>query len=177
MSRLGKKPLHIPEGVTCVREDRTLKIAGPKGRRDLPVPPEVVCDIKNDVLSFSLGGDTRQGRANWGLVWSLARGALEGVSRGVEVKMKMEGVGYRVALEGRTLRLQLGFSHDVLYALPEGINVDVASPTRFSVVGGCPQRVGQTVSNLQAYRPPEPYKGKGVHRLGQYVRRKDGKKK
>lgn len=179
MSRLGKRPVVLPQGVSCVMDGQKLLFKGPKGQSSVDVPPVVACDVGAESVSFTLedGLQDKKRFAHWGRVRSLSQSAVQGVSNGFSVDMKMEGVGYKVALQGSTLQLQLGFSHDVNFPIPDDIKVSVSSPTTFQISGVSAQRVGQVVSNIQEYRPPEPYKGKGVHRVGQYVRRKEGKKK
>ena len=177
MSRVGKKPIVLPEGVTLTREEDLLSFKGSMGTQSVQVPAEVSCDVADKTLTFRPKADTKKAAILWGMVRSLAQNAVEGVSKGFKTDIKMIGVGYRAALQGRTLKLQLGFSHDVLFDLPEGVDVKTKSATEFSVLGASRQKVGQVVAELQAFRKPEPYKGKGVHRLGQFVLRKEGKKK
>ncbi len=176
MSRLGKRPIPLPQGVSCSLSSDEVLLKGPKGEHALSLPAGVSCALEGDMVTLR-GGQSGRGKVLWGMAWSLVKNAIHGVSQGFSIDMKMEGVGYRAALAGRSLKMQLGFSHDVVLPLPEHVNVVVKSPTEFSVEGHCKQKVGQVVSDIQAFRPPEPYKGKGIHRVGQYVLRKKGKKK
>lgn len=181
MSRLGKRPILLPAGVSVELHPDFASIRGPKGAQNIRLPKEVL--VKNEkvkdveALVCSATNAARRARMFLGMVRSLLSNAVKGVSEGFSVDMKMEGVGYRAALAGQTLKLQIGFSHEVIFSLPDDVRVSTKSPTEFSVFGHCLQKVGQVVSDLQALRAPEPYKGKGIHRVGQYVLRKEGKKK
>ena len=177
MSRLGKRPVVCPDGVSCSVDTGSVLLKGPKGETRVQIPSGICCVLEGNLLLVNMASKGGNSFAFWGMVRSLLQSAVHGVSQGFQTDMKMEGVGYRAALAGRMLKLQLGFSHDVIFPIPEGIDIKVKSPTELSVVGHCRQKVGQVVSDIQAFRPPEPYKGKGVHRVGQFVLRKKGKKK
>jgi large subunit ribosomal protein L6 len=177
MSRLGKRPVVFPDGVLCSVDAGSVLLKGPKGETRVQVPSGIRCSVEGNQLSVNMISRGDNGFAFWGMVRSLLQSAVRGVSEGFQTDIKMEGVGYRAALSGQALKLQLGFSHDVMFPIPEGIEIKVKTPTELSVIGHCRQKVGQVVSDIQAFRPPEPYKGKGVHRVGQFVLRKKGKKK
>ena len=159
MSRLGKKPVPLPKGVTASVEGQTVKVKGPKG--------ELVTPDKNQDKSAQM----------WGLSRSLVSNLVTGVTTGFSQKLEIQGVGYRAAVQGKILNLQLGFSHDVPYAIPEGITIVTEKPTMIMITGTDKQKVGQVAAEIRSWRPPEPYKGKGVRYEGEYVRRKEGKKK
>jgi large subunit ribosomal protein L6 len=177
VSRVGKKPVVIPEGVTCTCEGQRVVAQGPKGKNDVLLPKGVRPLLKDGQLVFDLQKDAPNVRAFWGMARSLVSNLLEGVSKGFKSVLEIEGVGYRASLQGQFLNLQLGFSHDVKFAIPEGITITCEKPTVIAVSGVDKRCVGQTVSDIQGLRPPEPYKGKGIRRLGQYILRKEGKKK
>ena len=177
MSRVGKKPVALPKGVTCTRGEGLLSFKGEKGALEVSLPSEILCEMDAASVTFRPQSETKRSLVLWGMTRSLVQSAVKGVSEGFKTDIKMIGVGYRAAVQGRKLKLQLGFSHDVLFDLPEGIDVKTKNATEFTVSGVSRQKVGQVVAELQSLRPPEPYKGKGVHRLGQFVLRKEGKKK
>lgn len=177
MSRLGKRPVVFPDSVSCSMNGSTVLVKGPKGETCVQIPAGIACALDQGKIVINAESKTGDTPAFWGMVRSLLQSAVQGVSKGFQTDIKMEGVGYRASLAGRILKMQLGFSHDILFSLPEGIEIKSKSPTEFSVIGYCRQKVGQVVSDIQAFRPPEPYKGKGIHRVGQFVLRKKGKKK
>jgi large subunit ribosomal protein L6 len=166
MSRVGKKPVPIPSGVTAVVEGQTVKVKGPKGALALVLHGEV--DPR---------ADTKRARAMWGTYRSLLANVMEGVTKGFERKLEITGVGYRAALQGKNLQVQLGYSHDIVYPIPDGITITVPKPTEVVVTGIDGQKVGHVAAEIRAFRKPEPYKGKGVKYAGEYIFRKEGKKK
>jgi large subunit ribosomal protein L6 len=177
MSRIGKKPVPVPAGVQASVEGQTVKMKGPKGALQVDLPDEVTAAIDNGVLQLTPRAETKRARAMWGLSRSLVANLANGVSNGFEKRLEITGVGYRASLQGKNLQLALGYSHDVLYPIPEGISVATPRPTEIVVTGVDRQKVGQVAAEIRAFRPPEPYKGKGVKYAGEYVFRKEGKKK
>ncbi len=177
MSRIGKKPVALPKGVTASVEGQTVKVKGPKGELSVKLVPQV--SAKVDEHGITVTPDKAQERAAqmWGLSRTLVNNLVVGVTNGFTQKLEIQGVGYRAAVQGKVLNLQLGFSHDVPYAIPEGISIVTEKPTMIAISGIDKQLVGQVAAEIRGWRPPEPYKGKGVRYEGEYVRRKEGKKK
>ena len=177
MSRIGKKAVALPKGVTASVEGQTVKVKGPKGELSVKLVPEVSAAVGEHGITIT--PDKKQERAAqmWGLSRSLVNNLVTGVTAGFTQKLEIQGVGYRAAVQGKNLNLQLGFSHDVAYPIPAGITITSEKPTMISVSGIDKQLVGQVAAEIRGYRPPEPYKGKGVRYEGEYVRRKEGKKK
>jgi large subunit ribosomal protein L6 len=182
MSRIGKNPVPVPEGVTVEVNGQDVKAKGPKGELSMSVHNSVSVVLQdneagNKEVKLEPKGDGKQARQLWPTMRSLVNNVVVGVSTGYEKRLEIKGVGYRANLQGRTLVLQLGFSHDVHFPIPEGIDINVDKQTSVSITGIDKQKVGQVAANIVSYRPPEPYKGKGVRYEGQHVIRKEGKKK
>jgi large subunit ribosomal protein L6 len=177
MSRIGKKPIEIPTGVTATLDGQTVSVKGPKGQLSWTVAEEIEVRQEDGALTLAPREDTQRARALWGLSRSLVGNMVEGVTKGFERNLELVGVGYRAAMKGRNLSLQLGFSHDVDLPPPEGITFAVAKPTEVKISGIDKQLVGEMAARIRKIRPPEPYKGKGVRYAGEQVRRKEGKKK
>ena len=177
MSRIGKKPVPLPKGVTASVDGQTVKVKGPKGELSVKLVPEVTATVGDDGITVTPDLNQERARQMWGLSRTLVNNLVTGVTTGFTQKLEIQGVGYRAAVQGKTLNLQLGFSHDVPYAIPEGISIVTEKPTMISVSGMDKQLVGQVAAEIRSWRPPEPYKGKGVRYEGEYVRRKEGKKK
>ncbi len=177
MSRIGKQPIEIPAGVTATLDGKDFSVKGPKGELSLTFVREVDVELDGTLLTVKAIDDSQRARSMWGMQRTLAANMIEGVTKGFEKNLELHGVGYRASLKGTALALQLGFSHDVTYQPPAGITLTVAKPTQIKVSGIEKQVVGQTAAEIRSYRPPEPYKGKGVRYEGEYVRRKEGKKK
>jgi large subunit ribosomal protein L6 len=177
MSRIGKKPVALPKGVTASVEGQTVKVKGPKGELSVKLVPEVSVSLGEGAIQVSPREGAERGPQMWGLSRTLVNNLVEGVTNGFTQKLEIQGVGYRAAVQGKVLNLQLGFSHDVPYPIPAGITIVTEKPTMISVSGIDKQLVGQVAAEIRGYRPPEPYKGKGVRYEGEYVRRKEGKKK
>ena len=177
MSRIGKKPVALPKGVTASVEGQTVKVKGPKGELSVKLVPEVSATMGDGAIQVSPREGAERGPQMWGLSRTLVNNLVEGVTNGFTQKLEIQGVGYRAAVQGKILNLQLGFSHDVPYPIPAGITIVTEKPTMISVSGIDKQLVGQVAAEIRGYRPPEPYKGKGVRYEGEYVRRKEGKKK
>jgi large subunit ribosomal protein L6 len=177
MSRIGKKPIAAPSGVNLTLEGQTVTVKGPKGQLAWTVPEEILLSQEGGELSLSPRDDSQRARSMWGLSRTLVANMVEGVSKGYERNLELVGVGYRAAMKGRALSMQLGFSHDVDIAPPEGVAFAVGKPTEIKISGIDKQAVGETAARIRRIRPPEPYKGKGVRYAGEKVRRKEGKKK
>ncbi|MCX7930049.1 MAG: 50S ribosomal protein L6 [Chlorobi bacterium] len=175
MSRVGRKPVEIPSGVTIAIEGSTLRAKGPLGERNITIPDGITCRQEGNQLIFERASDEKHVRALHGTTRALAANLVIGVSKGFEKQLELQGVGYRAELRGKNLVLSLGYSHPVVVIPPDGIAITVASPTQFSVKGIDRQVVGQVAAVIRAIRPPEPYKGKGIRYTGEYVRRKAGK--
>jgi large subunit ribosomal protein L6 len=177
MSRIGKKPVPVPTGVQASVDGQTVKMKGPKGALQVQLPDEVAATVEEGALKLAPRAETKRGRAMWGLSRSLVANLANGVINGFEKRLEITGVGYRASMQGKNLQLALGYSHDVVYPVPEGISVATPRPTEIVVAGVDRQKVGQVAAEIRAFRPPEPYKGKGVKYAGEYVFRKEGKKK
>ena len=177
MSRIGKKPVAVPQGVTANVEGQTVKVKGAKGAMSLVVPDEVTVKMDKGGIQLDPKTETKKARSMWGTSRTLVANLVVGVTKGFEENLEITGVGYRAAVQGKTLNLQLGFSHDVSYPIPEGITIATAKPTEIKITGMDKQKVGQVAAEIRGYRPPEPYNGKGVKYVGEYIFRKEGKKK
>ena len=177
MSRVGKKPVAVPSGVTATIEGQTVKMKGPKGQLQFVVHNDVAVKMDQGAVSVDPRFETKRARALWGTARAQIANLVTGVSQGFEKKLEITGVGYRAAVQGKNLQLQLGYSHDVLYPIPEGITIVTPKPTEIVITGNDRQRVGQVAAEIRDYRPPEPYKGKGVKYANEFIFRKEGKKK
>jgi len=177
MSKIGKAPITVPAGVTATVDGQNVKVKGPKGALEVNVVEEIGVKLENGAILFSLNGETNRHKAMWGLSRTLVANLVEGVTKGFEKKLEINGVGYRAAVQGKVLNLALGFSHDVNYPIPEGIQIATPKPTEIVVSGIDRQKVGQVAAEIREFRGPEPYKGKGVKYAGEFIFRKEGKKK
>jgi len=177
MSRIGKKPVPLPKGVTATLTGQTVKVKGPKGELSVHLVSEVEAKIDADGVTISPREGAERGPQMWGLSRTLVNNLVVGVTQGFQQKLEINGVGYRAAVQGKNLNLQLGFSHDVAYPIPAGITITAEKPTMLTVAGIDKQLVGQVAAEIRGYRPPEPYKGKGVKYAEEHIRRKEGKKK
>jgi len=177
MSRIGKKALAVPSGVTANVEGQTVKIKGPKGALQVVVHDDVTVKLDKGAIKLDPRSETKRARSQWGTSRTLVNNLIAGVTKGFEEKLEIVGVGFRAAVQGKTLNLQLGFSHDVNFAIPQGISIATPKPTEIVVTGIDKQQVGQMAAEIRGFRPPEPYKGKGVKYAGEYIFRKEGKKK
>ena len=175
MSRIGKAPIELPSGVETVYKDDVVVVKGPKGSLSQDLDPRISVSVEDGVLTVTRDSDDRQVRALHGLSRALIANMVVGVSNGYSKELQAVGVGYRGALKGTTLELQVGYSHPVAIEAPEGITFEVPEPTKFIISGIDKQLVGQVAANIRAVRPPEPYKGKGIRYVDEYVRRKAGK--
>ena len=177
MSRVGKRPVAIPSGVTASVEGQTVKMKGPKGQLQFVVHDDVEVKFESGEVKVAPKFETNRAQAMYGTARAQVANLVEGVTKGFDKKLEITGVGYRAALQGKTLQISLGYSHEVLYAVPEGIAIATPKPTEIVVTGIDKQKVGQVAAEIRAFRPPEPYKGKGVKYQGEYIFRKEGKKK
>jgi large subunit ribosomal protein L6 len=177
MSRIGKRPVSIPSGVTATVDGQTVKMKGPKGQLQFVVHDDVEVKLDKNLVTVNPRVETNRARALYGTARAQIANLVEGVTKGYEKKLEITGVGYRAAMQGKNLQLALGYSHDVVYAIPEGIQIAVPKPTEITITGSDIQRVGQVAAEIRAYRPPEPYKGKGVKYVNEFIFRKEGKKK
>ena len=177
MSRIGKKPVPLPKGVTASVEGRTVKVKGPKGELKVTLVDDVDVVLEDGSVVVSPREGYERARAMWGMSRTLVNNLVVGVTQGFTEKLEINGVGYRAAVQGKALNLQLGFSHDVAYPIPEGIQIVAEKPTALTISGVDKQLVGQVAAEIRAYRPPEPYKGKGVKYASEHILRKEGKKK
>jgi len=177
MSRIGIRPVKVPSGVTASVEGQTVKVKGPKGAMQLALLDDVAVKMEDGAIRVDPRNDSKRSRQMWGTARTLVANLVTGVSRGFEEKLEITGVGYRAAVQGKQLNLQLGFSHDLNFPIPEGITIATPKPTEIVVSGIDKQKVGHVAAVIRSYRPPEPYKGKGVKYAGEYILRKEGKKK
>ena len=176
MSRVGKKPVPVPSGVTASVEGQMVKVKGTKGELSFAVPEEVSVAMQDGAVAVQPRNQTKDARSKWGMSRSMLENIVEGVSKGFERKLEITGVGYKAAVQGKVLKLSLGYSHDVDFAIPDGIAIVTPKPTEVVVTGIDKQRVGQVAAEIREFRPPEPYKGKGVKYAGEFIFRKEGKK-
>ncbi|POR42321.1 50S ribosomal protein L6 [Methylobacterium sp. V23] len=177
MSRVGKKPVPVPSGVTATVTGQTVKMKGSKGELQYVVPNVVDVKFEDGAVSVQPKNQTKEARSLWGTSRAQVANLVEGVSKGFEKKLEITGVGYRAAMAGKALKLSLGYSHDIEYEIPTGITIAVPKPTEIVISGIDRQVVGQVAAEIRDYRGPEPYKGKGVKYAGEFIFRKEGKKK
>ena len=177
MSRIGKKPVPIPSGVTANVEGQTVKMKGPKGALALVLPDDVVVKMDKSSIKVDPRTETKRARSMWGTSRTLVANLVAGVTKGFEDKLEITGVGYRASVQGKNLQIALGYSHDVIFPIPDGVAIATPRPTEIVVTGIDKQKVGQVAAEIRSFRPPEPYKGKGVRYSGEYIFRKEGKKK
>ena len=177
MSRIGKRPVTVPSGVTATVEGQVVKMKGPKGQLQFVVHDDVAVKLDHGAIKVDPRFETNRAQALYGTARAQIANLVAGVTKGFEKKLEITGVGYRAALQGKNLQLALGYSHDVVYPIPEGIAITVPKPTEIVIVGNDSQKVGQVAAEIRSYRPPEPYKGKGVKYANEFIFRKEGKKK
>ena len=177
MSRIGKRAVPVPSGVTANVEGQTVKMKGPKGALQIVLPDDVLAKMESGGIKIDPRNETKRARSMWGTSRTLVANLVTGVTKGFERKLEINGVGYRAAVQGKTLQLSLGYSHEVNYAIPEGIAIVTPKPTEILITGIDRQKVGQVAAEIRAFRGPEHYKGKGVRYAGEYIFRKEGKKK
>ena len=177
MSRIGKKAVPVPAGVTATVEGQKVSAKGPKGELFFVANDEIKLEFKDNAVSVQPANQSKDARSKWGMSRTMIENIFKGVKDGYERKLEINGVGYRAAMQGKNLQLQLGFSHDVVYEPPQGITIAVPKPTEIIVSGINKQQVGQVAAEIREYRGPEPYKGKGVKYAEERIVRKEGKKK
>jgi len=177
MSRIGKKPVEIPSGVTVTLDGSVLEVKGPKGLLAMAVLDEVTVEVEESQITVQPKSKAKAARSAWGMQRTLVANLVEGVTQGFTRKLEINGVGYRAQMKGKSLNLQLGFSHDIDFPAPDGIDIKTPDQTTIEISGIDKQKVGQVAAKIRSFRPPEPYKGKGVKYEGEYIFRKEGKKK
>ena len=177
MSRIGKKPVPLPAGVSATTEGQVLSVKGPKGTLALQMRDEISYDVSADGISVQPANDSKAARAFWGMQRTLVQNLVTGVTDGFTKVLEISGVGYRAAAQGKNLRLQLGYSHDVNYPVPEGVDIKTPDANTVEISGMDKQKVGQVAAEIRRWRKPEPYKGKGIKYRGEFIFRKEGKKK
>jgi large subunit ribosomal protein L6 len=177
MSRIGKKPVPVPAGVEAKIEGKLLSVKGPKGTLTMPLQDEVTYAVEDGGVQVTPANDTKRARSFWGMQRTMVQNLVTGVTDGFTKKLLITGVGYRANLTGKTLKLQLGYSHDVNYEIPEGITIATPDQTTINITGNDKQKVGQVAAEIRRWRKPEPYKGKGIKYDGEFIFRKEGKKK
>ncbi|VVT19969.1 50S ribosomal protein L6 [Rhizobium sp. EC-SD404] len=177
MSRIGKKPVQVPSGVTASVDGQTVKAKGPKGELSFVANDEVLVKMEDGAVVVTPTDDSKNARSKWGMSRTMVENIMLGVSKGYERKLEINGVGYRATMQGKNLQLALGYSHDVIYQTPEGISIACPKPTEIIISGIDKQRVGQVAAEIREFRSPEPYKGKGVKYAEERIVRKEGKKK
>jgi large subunit ribosomal protein L6 len=177
MSRIGKKPVSLPSGVTAQVNGQEVKVKGPKGELKHVLADAMVAKLDKDGIDIAMREDTKEARAMWGMSRTMVANLIAGVTEGFTRRLEITGVGYRAAVQGQNLQLQLGYSHDIAFPIPQGIQVACPKPTEIVVTGIDKQKVGQVAAEIRRFRPPEPYKGKGIRYAGEFILRKEGKKK
>ena len=177
MSRVGKKPVVLAKGVSATLNGQTIEVKGPKGARSFTATDDVTLAVANDAVTVTPRGTSKRARAMWGMVRAQVQNLVTGVTTGFKKEMEIQGVGYRASMQGKNLQLALGYSHDVIFEVPAGVTVSVPKQTEIVVEGIDQQQVGQVAANIREWRKPEPYKGKGIRYKGEFVFRKEGKKK
>ncbi|MET0606540.1 MAG: 50S ribosomal protein L6 [Beijerinckiaceae bacterium] len=177
MSRVGKKAVEVPKGVSARLDGQTVVMKGPKGELKFTVPDLVSVKMEGSEISVANKDDSKVSRSLWGTSRAQIANLAKGVTSGYEKKLEISGVGYKAAMQGKVLKLTLGYSHDIDFAIPDGITVATPKPTEITIAGIDKQRVGQVAAEIRSYRGPEPYKGKGVKYAGEFIFRKEGKKK
>lgn len=177
MSRIGKKPVAVPNGVTVQIDGQSVKVKGAKGELSFTATDDVTVEMTDEGVKVSPRNDSKQARSAWGMSRTMIANLMTGVEKGFEKRLEITGVGYRAALQGNVLQLALGYSHDVNYPIPQGIKIECPKPTEITVSGIDKQQVGQVAAEIREFRGPEPYKGKGIKYAGEFIFRKAGKKK
>jgi len=177
MSRIGKRPIPVPDKVTATVDGQHVAVKGPKGELSATLVDEVLVKLEDGAIEVAPRDDSKRARSMWGMSRTIVDNLVTGVTEGFTRKLEINGVGYRAQMSGKNIQLQLGLSHDVVYQVPEGIEVKCPKPTEIEISGIEKQRVGQVAAELRGLRPPEPYKGKGVKYADERIVRKEGKKK
>ena len=177
MSRIGKKPVELPSGVTASVSGQTVEVKGPKGTRSFSATDDVTITVEDNAVSVEPRGKSKRARQQWGMSRTQVQNLVTGVTEGFKKELEINGVGYRAQMQGNVLKLSLGYSHEVNFEVPEGVTVTAAKPTEITVEGIDQQLVGQVAANIREWRKPEPYKGKGIKYKDEFIFRKEGKKK
>ncbi|MFD1882124.1 50S ribosomal protein L6 [Paracoccus pacificus] len=177
MSRIGKKPVELPQGVTANIDGQSIEVKGPKGTRSFTATDDVTIELKDGAVTVTPRGTSKRARQQWGMSRSMVENLITGVTTGFKKELEIQGVGYRATMQGKTLKLALGYSHDVDFEVPEGVTITAPKQTEIVVEGIDQQLVGQVAANIREWRRPEPYKGKGIRYKGESIFRKEGKKK
>ncbi|RMD49246.1 MAG: 50S ribosomal protein L6 [Alphaproteobacteria bacterium] len=177
MSRIGKKPIELPGGVTATISGQTVEVKGPKGVRSFTATDDVEISIDGNVITVRPRSTSKRARQQWGMSRTQIANCVKGVTEGFRKELEIQGVGYRAQVQGKTLKMALGYSHDVEFPIPDGVTITTPKPTEIVVEGIDQQLVGQVAANIRAWRKPEPYKGKGIRYKGEFIFRKEGKKK
>ena len=177
MSRIGKKPVEMPSGVSASLSGQTIEVKGPKGARSFTATDDVDLVVDGSVVTVRPRGDSKRARQQWGMTRTQVQNLVTGVTTGFRKDLEIQGVGYRAAVQGKTLKLALGYSHDVDFQIPDGIEIKTPKPTEIEISGIDQQQIGEVAAKIRKWRKPEPYKGKGIRYKGEFVFRKEGKKK
>ncbi len=177
MSRIGKKPVELPSGVSASLSGQTIEVKGPKGTQSFTATDDVTISIGDDAVTVEPRGKSKRARQQWGMTRTIVANLVHGVQNTFKKELEIQGVGYRAQVQGNVLKLNLGLSHDVNFPIPDGVTVTAAKPTEIVVEGHDLQQVGQVAANIRDWRRPEPYKGKGIRYKGEYIFQKEGKKK
>jgi large subunit ribosomal protein L6 len=177
MSRIGKKPVELPSGVSASVSGQTIEVKGPKGVLEFSATDDVTISMAENSIAVEPRGQSKRARQQWGMSRTMVANMVKGVSEGFKKELEINGVGYRAQLQGNSLKLNLGLSHDVDFPIPSDVMVSAPKPTQIIIEGIDPQRVGQVAANIREWRKPEPYKGKGIKYIDEYIFRKEGKKK
>jgi large subunit ribosomal protein L6 len=177
MSRIGKKAIAVPSGITANVEGQTVKVKGPKGALSVVLHDDVEVKLDGGQIKVLPRAETKRARSQWGTSRTLIANLISGVAKGFERRLEINGVGYRAAVQGKNLQIALGYSHDIVYPIPEGITIATPRPVEIVITGSDRQKVGQVAAEIREYRPPEPYKGKGIKYSDERIFRKEGKKK
>jgi large subunit ribosomal protein L6 len=177
MSRIGKRPVELPSGVSASVSGQTIEVKGPKGARSFTATDDVTLAVADNAVTIEPRGKSKRARQQWGMSRTMVQNLVTGVTDGFKKELEIQGVGYRAQMQGNTLKLSLGYSHDVDFEVPAGVTVTCPKNTEVVVEGSDQQLVGQVAANIREWRAPEPYKGKGIRYKGEYIFRKEGKKK
>ena len=177
MSRIGKKPVELPSGVTATLDGQTIEVKGPKATRSFTATDDVTIAIEDNAVTVTPRGMSKRARQQWGMSRTMVANMVQGATQGFKKELEIQGVGYRAQIQGSTLKLNLGLSHEVNFDVPQGVTVTCPKPTEVVIEGTDEQLVGQVATNIREWRKPEPYKGKGIRYKGEFIFRKEGKKK